>query len=98
MAGVTRDEVQRFPEVIYIRQEDSGSAAARSTGCAAAVGDLFVFLEADDRLVAGARGGTRQFRGSSETRYCFRSVPKNRCRAKSASACCTMSVRHLLLF
>jgi hypothetical protein len=38
MAGVTRDEVQRFPEVIYIRQEDSGSAAARSTGCAAAVG------------------------------------------------------------
>jgi glycosyltransferase involved in cell wall biosynthesis len=50
----TRDEARRFPEVIYIRQDNSGLAAARNTGLSRSRGDLLVFLDADDRLLPHA--------------------------------------------
>lgn len=46
----TKDIVRSYePSVRYIRQKNSGAAAARNTGAAAARGDLLAFLDSDDR-------------------------------------------------
>jgi glycosyltransferase involved in cell wall biosynthesis len=44
---------QRYPEVRYAYQENAGNGAARNTAVAAATGQLFAFLDADDRFTPG---------------------------------------------
>ena len=68
----TRDQVRRFPEVIYIRQDNSGLAAARNTGLRRSRGDLLVFLDADDRLVPQAlEAGLDDFAAHPECAFVF---------------------------
>ena len=68
----TRDEVRRFPEVIYIRQDNSGLAAARNTGLRRSRGDLLVFLDADDRLLPQAlEAGLDDFAAHPECAFVF---------------------------
>jgi glycosyltransferase involved in cell wall biosynthesis len=50
----TGDVAARFPEVRYLRQDNAGNGAARNTAVAQATGELFAFLDADDRLVPTA--------------------------------------------
>ena len=55
--GSTDDTVavaRRFPGVRCITQDNRGLAAARNTGLSQCRGELVVFLDADDRLLAGA--------------------------------------------
>ena len=44
----------RYPQVCCITQENQGLSAARNTGLANSHGSFLVFLDADDRLLAGA--------------------------------------------
>ena len=68
----TRDEARRFPEVIYIRQDNSGLAAARNTGLSRSRGDLLVFLDADDRLLPHAlEAGLDDFAAHPECAFVF---------------------------
>ena len=68
----TRDEVRRFSEVSYIRQDNSGLAAARNTGLRQSRGDLLVFLDADDRLLPQAlEAGLDDFAAHPECAFVF---------------------------
>lgn len=49
----TPEVAARFPEIRYHRQDNAGNGAARNTAVHLATGDLFAFLDADDRLVQG---------------------------------------------
>jgi glycosyltransferase involved in cell wall biosynthesis len=68
----TRDKVRCFPEVSYIRQDNSGLAAARNTGLRRSRGDLLVFLDADDRLLPHAlEAGLDDFEAHPECGFVF---------------------------
>jgi glycosyltransferase involved in cell wall biosynthesis len=56
-----------YPDVLCIRQENRGVAAARNTGMSAARGSFLVFLDADDRLLPNAL---------AEGLACFRAFPE----------------------
>lgn len=47
------DVVRRYPEVRYVFQENQGNGGARNRAVEEASGDLFAFLDADDRFVPG---------------------------------------------
>ena len=74
----TRDQVRRFPEVVYIRQDNSGLAAARNTGLRRSRGDLLVFLDADDRLVPQAlEAGLDDFAAHPQCAFVFGAFRKS---------------------
>jgi len=50
----TRGVAESFPEVRYLRQENGGTASARNLGFQESRGAFVLFLDADDRLLAGA--------------------------------------------
>jgi glycosyltransferase involved in cell wall biosynthesis len=47
------DVVKSFPEVRYVFQENAGNGAARNRAVEEASGELFAFLDADDRFTPG---------------------------------------------
>ena len=58
--------------MIYIRQDNSGLAAARNTGLSRSRGDLLVFLDADDRLLPQAlEAGLNNFAAHPECAFVF---------------------------
>ena len=58
--------------MIYIRQGNSGLAAARNTGLSRSRGDLLVFLDADDRLPPHAlEAGLDDFAAHPECAFVF---------------------------
>jgi glycosyltransferase involved in cell wall biosynthesis len=50
----TQSVAARYTDVVYLRQENQGLAAARNTGLGASRGEFLVFLDADDRLLPQA--------------------------------------------
>jgi glycosyltransferase involved in cell wall biosynthesis len=50
----TAEVAGRYPRVLCVSEENRGLAAARNRGLEASGGEYVVFLDADDRLVAGA--------------------------------------------
>lgn len=50
----TPEIASKYPEVIYIRQDNRGLSAARNTGINKSNGHFLVFLDADDRLLPTA--------------------------------------------
>jgi glycosyltransferase involved in cell wall biosynthesis len=52
--AATGEVARRYTDVRYHRQENAGNGAARNTAVGLATGDLFAFLDADDRLVPNA--------------------------------------------
>lgn len=63
----------RYPQqVIVIRQENRGAAAARNRGIAAARGEFVAFLDADDEWVPGKlRLQTERMEANPEAALCF---------------------------
>jgi glycosyltransferase involved in cell wall biosynthesis/SAM-dependent methyltransferase len=53
-ADGTAEVAARYAEVRYVRQPNSGLAAARNAGLRHSTGRYVVFLDADDRLLVGA--------------------------------------------
>jgi glycosyltransferase involved in cell wall biosynthesis len=47
------DVAKAFPQVNYVFQENAGNGAARNRAVEDATGDLFAFIDADDRFTAG---------------------------------------------
>jgi glycosyltransferase involved in cell wall biosynthesis len=62
----TAEIAAHCPNVVYLRQENSGIAAARNAGFRASRGDYLMFLDADDRLTPNAAEAHLQ---------CFRENP-----------------------
>jgi glycosyltransferase involved in cell wall biosynthesis len=57
--------VQRYDSISYVRQANSGVAAARNDGLQRVKSEYVVFLDADDRLLPGAlKAGLDSFSGS----------------------------------
>jgi glycosyltransferase involved in cell wall biosynthesis len=62
----------RYDRVRYVRQDNQGLAAARNTGIRETNGDLLVFLDADDVLLAGAlEQGVRSLHEHPECAFAF---------------------------
>lgn len=66
----TRQIVEQYEEVRYLRQENQGVASARNLGLRLSKGEYLVFLDADDRLLPEAiKIGLRSFDTHPESAF-----------------------------